>query len=243
MTTPKQPFFWLLVHLLALALSFLPHACTVRTIGKHCNRFTLCGNLNISHPFRLKSHHHSCGLKVFELVCDNNRTILSGEQGNFYVQHISYVKYTIHLVDVNLYNHYCSLPHGSLPLRYSYNGKLSQPEIDSYAYYNYSEVYVVKCSRKMKKSWSGVNYIDASRCSSSPPTNDLFYYFLDGKTAPSDLHTSCTVDARVPINLHNISDASTFDIYKKLMMGVQLRWSPNIREGYPWLQWNSVVNV
>ncbi|KAK8706334.1 hypothetical protein V6N13_049903 [Hibiscus sabdariffa] len=244
MTRPKQPLFWLLLHLLALALSFFPHACTARIAGKYkrCG-FTLCGNLNISNPFRLKSLPHSCGMQSFELVCDNNRAILPGENGNFYVQHISYVKHTIQLVDVNLVNQNCSLPLSSLPLRFTFNGTLSQPETDYYSYYNYSEIYVVECSRKMNESWSGVNYIDASRCSSSPPTTDFFYYFLDGKTAPSGLHPSCTVEARVPSSLHNISGASTSDIYKNLMIGVQLRWPPKFHGDSWWLQPNSAVNV
>ncbi|KAK9025578.1 hypothetical protein V6N11_038441 [Hibiscus sabdariffa] len=234
MTRPKQPLFWLLLHLLALglALSFFPHVCTARIKGEHCGS-TLCGNLNISYPFRIKSRPRSCGRKTFELVCDNNRAILSRGHGDFYVQHISYVKHTIQLVDVNLDNHSCSFPHSSLPLDYPFNGTLVQHESHHDPFYNYSEIYVVKCSRKMNQSWSGVNYIDASRCSASPPTTDFFCYFLDGKTAPSGLHPSCTVEARVPSSLHNISGASTSDIYKNLMIGVQLRWSePNFHEDY-----------
>ncbi|KAK9025574.1 hypothetical protein V6N11_038437 [Hibiscus sabdariffa] len=244
MTRPKQPLFWSFLHLLALALSFFPLACTARILGKRCDSSNLCGNLNISHPFRIKSRPHSCGLKTFELVCDNNnRTVLSRGHGDFYVQHISYVNHTIQLVDVNLVNQNCSLPLSSLPLRYPFKGTLDQQENGGfYAYYNYSEIYVVKCSRKMNESWSGVNYIDASPCSSSSPTNDfIYYYFVDG--APFALHPSCTVEARVPSSLHNISGASTSDIYKNLMIGVQLRWSPNFREDSRWLQWNSVANI
>ncbi|KAK8706336.1 hypothetical protein V6N13_049905 [Hibiscus sabdariffa] len=247
MTRSKQSLFWSSLHLLALALSlsFFPHACTARIIGKHCDSSTLCGNLNISQPFRIKSRPHSCGLKTFELVCDNNnRTVLSRGHGDFYVQHISYVDHTIQLVDVNLVNQNCSLPLSSLPMRYPFNETLLEPGDGRFiAYYNYSEIYVVNCSRKMNESWSGVNYIDASPCSSSPPINDFFYYFLDGETAPSALHPSCTVEARVPSSLHNISGASASDIYKRLMIGVQLRWSPNFSEDNRWLQWNSVANM
>ncbi|PPD73851.1 hypothetical protein GOBAR_DD29213 [Gossypium barbadense] len=196
-----------LVCLLALALSLFPHASTARSINKHCG-VTSCGNLSVSYPFRLKSQPQGCGFMWFELVCNNNRTIFPMEDGDFYVQNISYVNKTIHLLDVNVANHNCSIPLSSLPL---------PPD-------EYSKLYMVNCSMKMNKSWHGVNYINASRCSSSPQTNNNFYYFMDGGTPPSGLHPACTVEARVPISVHNINGLSTFDIYKKLMMGTRIKW-------------------
>ncbi|KAK5844331.1 hypothetical protein PVK06_000467 [Gossypium arboreum] len=227
MATPKLALFWLLLQLLALAFSFFPQACTARSINKPCG-FTFCGNLNISYPFRLKTQPRSCGRKMFELVCDNNRTIFPMEHGSFHVQHIFYDNQTIHIVDVNVDSHNnCSIPLSSLPSEFGFYTT------------TYGEMFVMNCSMKINKSWCGANYINASRCSSFPPTNNNYLYFLDGGTVPSAFHPSCTVEALVPIGLHNIGDLSTFDIYQKLMMGVPISWSFN----HDPQDWSSVVNV
>lgn len=215
--------------------SFFPHACTARSINTPCG-FTLCGNLNISYPFRLKTQPRRCGHKGFELVCDNNRAIFTKERGSFYVQRISYVNQTIHLVDVNLYKDSCSLPLSSLPF-YTSSIRIGTSE---YKYYSESsDIYVVNCSVKMNNSWSGVDYINASRCPSSPPTNNNYFYFLGGGTPPSAFHPSCTVEALVPIGVDDISGLSTFDIYQKLMMGARVPWI--VLHALP--DWISVINV
>ncbi|KAG4161115.1 hypothetical protein ERO13_D01G038666v2 [Gossypium hirsutum] len=231
-----------LICLLALALYLFPHASTARSINKHCG-VTSCGNLSVSYPFRLKSQPQGCGFMWFELVCNNNRTIFPTEDGDFYVQNISYVNKTIHLLDVNVANHNCSIPLSSLPLSPIDNSTFQNDfAVYVYSYSEYSKIYVVNCSMKMNKSWHGVNYINASRCSSSPQTNNNFYYFVDGGTPPSDFNPSCTVEARVPISLHNISGLSTVDIYKKLMMGTRIKWDLRLLN-IVILDWSSVVNI
>ncbi|KAK5844334.1 hypothetical protein PVK06_000470 [Gossypium arboreum] len=97
---------------------------------------------------------------------------------------------------------------------------------------------VLGLGTKMNKSWSGANYINACRCSSCPPTNKNYFYFLDGATATSAFHPSCTVEALVPISLHNINGLSTFDIYRRLRMGTQITWNLQSK-----LRWGSVVNA
>ncbi|TYI41878.1 hypothetical protein ES332_A01G057200v1 [Gossypium tomentosum] len=231
-----------LICLLALAVSLFPHHSTARNINKHCG-VTSCGNLSVSYPFRLKSQPHGCGFMLFELVSHNNRTIFPTEVGNFYVQNISYANKTIHLLDVNVANHNCSIPLSSLPLPHILKITFHKDfAVYRYSYTEYSKIYVVKCSTKMNKSRHGVNYINASRCSSSPQTNNNFYYFLDGGTPPSDFHPSCTVEARVPISLHNISGLSTCDIYKKLIMSTRIKWYFRITDIFI-LDRSSVVNT
>ncbi|KAG8502390.1 hypothetical protein CXB51_000453 [Gossypium anomalum] len=226
MATPKLALFWFLLQLLALAFSFFPQACTARSINKPCG-FTFCGNLKISYPFRLKTQPRSCGRKMFEPVCNNNRTIFPREHGSFYVQHIFYDNQTIHIVDVNVDSHNnCSIPLSSRPSEFGFDTS------------TYGEMFVMNCSMKINKTWCGANYINASRCFSFPPTNNNYLYFLDGGTVPSAFHPSCTVEALVPIGLNNIGGLSTFDIYQKLMMGVPISWSFN---HYP-QDWSSVVN-
>ncbi|KAK8985549.1 hypothetical protein V6N11_068803 [Hibiscus sabdariffa] len=254
MTIPKPPLSWLLLHLLALASSLFPHSSMARGTDKH-GAPILCGNLSISYPFRLKSQPRNCAPKSCELVCQNNRAIFAAEHGDFYVQSISYTDQTFRLVDANLENdNNCSLPLVSLPFNATSGGRFPRVAGTSNTYtyagsgivfdtYANEEIYVVKCSMKMNKSWSGVNYIDASRCSSSPPgpAADYFHYFLDGGAPNSGFHPSCTVEARVPISVRNINGLSTLDIYKKLMKGVQLTWTPGLlQDDCPY--WDSFVN-
>ncbi|KAK8312542.1 hypothetical protein V6Z12_D01G049400, partial [Gossypium hirsutum] len=215
MATPKLP----LLCLLALALFSFPHASTARSINTPCG-FTLCGNLSIRYPFRLTTEPQSCGLKRFELLCDNNRAIFPMDRGNFYVQHIFNDNQTIHIVDVNVDKDDCSIPLSSLP----FGSPTSNTEFE-FDTFTYEEMFVMNCSTKMNKSWSGANYINACRCSSCPPTNKNYFYFLDGGTAASAFHPSCTVEALVPISLQNINGLSTFDIYRRLRMGTQITWS------------------
>lgn len=242
MATLKLP----LLCLLALALSFFPHGSTARSINTPCG-FTLCGNLSIRYPFRSTTEPQSCGLKRFELVRDNKRAIFPMDRGNFYVQHIFYDNQTIHIVDVNVDKDNCSIPLSSLPFGSPTNRKFPQIGPTSYTYldtefafdtFTYEEMFVMNCSTKMNKPWSGANYINACRCSSCPPTNKNYVYFLDGATATSAFHPSCTVEALVPISLHNINGLSTFDIYRRLRMGTQITWNLQSK-----LRWGSVVNA
>ncbi|XWS10844.1 hypothetical protein CRYUN_Cryun38cG0032700 [Craigia yunnanensis] len=241
MLRAKLSFFCLL---LALSLSLFPDACIARLLGKNCGSSS-CGNINISYPFRLKTQPQSCGFILFELACENNRTIFPMRYGNFYVQDISYVNRTIHLLDVNLVNDNCFIPHSSSPW-YTPSGKnIGIPLSAGYDTAEFSVMYLLSCRMKMINSSV---YIDASRCSTNrsshsptPPTN--YCYFLDGETEKfSDFHQSCIIVAQVPIMLSRIRGLSNSDIYKKLMMGFKLSWSI-LYFVDSLLRWNSVVKV
>ncbi|EOY13650.1 Uncharacterized protein TCM_032277 [Theobroma cacao] len=213
MPKPKAqlPWFGLMA---ALALFLLPEACIAGRRNKDCG-FTLCGDVNISYPFRLTSQPRECGVRRLELECDsNNRTTLVMKYGRFYVQNISYVYHTIQVIDANLGRNDCSLPRSSFisdsicktPYRASYHAR--------------SFMYLVNCTTPIKSSL----YVDASRCpdrSFLPPT---YFYFLDQQTKPRDFDQFCTVEARVPVELENISNVSTLDIYEKLLLGFELSW-------------------
>ncbi|KAK5844266.1 hypothetical protein PVK06_000402 [Gossypium arboreum] len=73
-----------------IALFLLPEACIGRNTNKDCGS-TMCGNVNISYPFRLTTQPSNCGGHRLELECDNNNhTNLVMKYGRFYVQNISY---------------------------------------------------------------------------------------------------------------------------------------------------------
>ena len=86
---------------------------------------------------------------------------------------------------------------------------------------HYSVMYLVNCSTPVKSSL----YVEASRCTntSSHPSSSYFY-FLDRKTRASDFIQSCTVIAEVPIMVNNITGLSTWQIYEKLLMGLEFSW-------------------
>ncbi|KAA8533612.1 hypothetical protein F0562_030954 [Nyssa sinensis] len=68
-----------------------------------------CGNIhNISYPFRLKSDPQNCGLPLYELACESNRTILSLDSRKFYVRAITHENYSIRVVDPGLDKDNCS---------------------------------------------------------------------------------------------------------------------------------------
>ncbi|XWS48536.1 hypothetical protein CRYUN_Cryun13aG0086500 [Craigia yunnanensis] len=194
---------------MALTLSLFPDACIAT--GKHC-RPSFCGNINISYPFRLKGQPSRCGERRFALECEKNRTTFPMKYGNFYVLDISYIEQKLVLIDVSLDKENCSIPRSSIPLQYYHDKKMI-----SY----HTVMYLVNCMMKMNSSV----YIDASRCrtndSSSPRT---YFYFLELPTKISDFNQSCRTEVQFPFMLSNISGLSTFDIYKKLLKGVEVSW-------------------
>ncbi|KAB2033193.1 hypothetical protein ES319_D04G001900v1 [Gossypium barbadense] len=199
----------------ALTLSLSPDVSDGRA-GKsnHCNP-SLCGHVNISHPFRLKGQPRECGDRRFELECKGNRTSFPTKYGNFYVLNISYVYGTLRLVDVSLVDENCSIPRSSIV-----------DSSDSYLEYIIANgadtMYLVNCTTKMKSSSV---YVDASRCptnsSSSPWT---YFYFPVLFSNISDFHHSCRFISQFPVMLSNISGLSPSYIYKNLLEGVDVYW-------------------
>ncbi|MBA0643365.1 hypothetical protein Goklo_027664, partial [Gossypium klotzschianum] len=179
-----------------------------------------CGNLTIGYPFRLKTQPRNCGDPRFELDCENStdRVVLIIEQEKFYVQNISYSDYTIRFVDPSLVDtNNCSIPLSSFPL--------SGSSCDQYMFetIDYQFMYIVNCMTRMESRV----YIDASRCingSGSSSSQQSYFYFLVGRTPPSEFDPSCTTVARVPGDFQNISGLPTSDVYEKLSKGFEMSW-------------------
>ncbi|KAJ4951453.1 hypothetical protein NE237_028285 [Protea cynaroides] len=96
--------------------AFIVFCCEADEQKYYCNNHpSPCRNLlNISYPFRLKGDPPNCGDPRYELLCENNRTVLSMyfSPGKYYVEAISYEKKTMRVVDSGLLINNCS----SLPL-------------------------------------------------------------------------------------------------------------------------------
>ncbi|KAE8706155.1 PR5-like receptor kinase [Hibiscus syriacus] len=199
----------------ALVVFVFPGACLARHLNQDCGS-VFCGSLNISYPLRLKNQPPHCGR--YEVECEkNNRTALVLREGKFSVEDISYENYTMRVVDAGLDMDDCN----SLPLSSVYNNysHCEKPIGLHYYDYNLSLMYVVNCTKPIESAL----YIPASRCRINSNASSYFY-FLHRTTLPSDFSRSCTVEAEVPIEVHNISGMSTLAIYNKLSEGVLLTW-------------------
>ncbi|TYH75216.1 hypothetical protein ES332_D04G004500v1 [Gossypium tomentosum] len=182
--------------------------------SNHCGP-SLCGHVNISHPFRLKGQPRRCGDRRFELECKRNRTSFPMKYGNFYVLNISYVDRTLRLVDVSLVDENCSIPRSSIV-------DSSDSYLEHIIANGADTMYLVNCTTRMKSSSV---YVDASRCptnsSSSPWT---YFYFPVSFSNISDFDHSCRFIAQFPVMLSNISGLSPSYIYKNLLEGVEVSW-------------------
>ncbi|KAL6321156.1 hypothetical protein AAG906_012928 [Vitis piasezkii] len=81
------------------------HACFLSVcVAKH-HKYQICspsscGDMrNISYPFRLQDDPPSCGYPEYELICENNRTMINLHGGTYLVTQINYQNYTIRVVD------------------------------------------------------------------------------------------------------------------------------------------------
>ncbi|RVW72301.1 hypothetical protein CK203_057542 [Vitis vinifera] len=81
------------------------HACFLSVcVAKH-HKYQICspsscGDMrNISYPFRLQDDPRSCGYPEYELICENNRTMINLHGGTYLVTQINYQNYTIRVVD------------------------------------------------------------------------------------------------------------------------------------------------
>ncbi|GLU21243.1 hypothetical protein SLE2022_373910 [Rubroshorea leprosula] len=99
---------------MTLALSLFLDASVAQGQDKPCAPSS-CGNLSISYPFRLGSDPIECGYPGYELVWKNNRTTFLTQSGKFFVEEISYDRYTLRLVDasLDLHRNTCSIPRNS----------------------------------------------------------------------------------------------------------------------------------
>ncbi|XP_022751555.1 LEAF RUST 10 DISEASE-RESISTANCE LOCUS RECEPTOR-LIKE PROTEIN KINASE-like 2.4 [Durio zibethinus] len=220
MPKPQLPLFGLVA---TISLFLCPETCIAITRNKDCGS-SMCGNVNINYPFRLKTQPPKCGGDpIFELDCDEklNLTILALENAKFYVQDIDYDYHTIQLVDASLGTNTCSLPLSSLYYSTRFFD-LCRASYFTVQLYFPSVMFLVNCTTPSKSSI----YVDASRCpnSSSDPSSASYFYFLDEQTAPRDFNPSCTVIATVPIRVQNITGMSTLGIYENLSLGFELSW-------------------
>ncbi|KAL3714281.1 hypothetical protein ACJRO7_006245 [Eucalyptus globulus] len=186
------------VLLFILQVLLLETSCSAKI--NHLCTASSCGEIrNISYPFRLKSDPKSCGHSKYELVCENNRTVLYLQAGRYYVKSINYDSYHdesnfrghITVVDDGMQEGNCS----SLP-RYW----LARPEIGSVLnIYDKTRVVFVECSQPVASN----RYVDTQPCiegaySAGTPQNfpqTKVYSYASLVYGASDIEDSCTITA------------------------------------------------
>ncbi|OMO92629.1 hypothetical protein COLO4_17434 [Corchorus olitorius] len=225
----------------ALAFLFLiliiPNACLAATSlleNKDCSQSSVCGNLTIHFPFRLKTQP-KCNNTDFraELECDNhNRTVLvipmyyryHDIYEVYHVKEISYSDYWMRLTYPSLDDgDNCALPRTltdpfSTPsVNYDTCGDVI-PDLHTYSD-DYLKNYLVNCSRPIKSPF----YVNASRCTNTGSSS--YFYFLDGRGTPyHEFSQFCTVIDGIRVQADNITALSTSDIYELLLMGFEVSW-------------------
>ncbi|KAL5828149.1 hypothetical protein ACOSQ4_019946 [Xanthoceras sorbifolium] len=159
-----------------------------------------------------------CGDPDFELSCQNDKTILEILSGKYYVKRILHAEHIISVVDVNLANGSCGLPHKSL----------SQDELQ-----RDSETYRVNGAKQ-------ANFLECSSIVSDRPAytrlpclngNQSYAIYVNyGGSRISEIPESCSFISTVPIqDIRNVKNPSYEAIMKLLESGFDLVWSVECR--------------
>lgn len=165
--------------------------CSVRS-SRRCMTSS-CGDIhNISYPFQLKKDRKRCGDSIYELACEDDRTVVYIIGGRYYVQSIDYDTNQIIVVDEGLQKDNClSLPHHSWS-RYDFNrgSYINNPYIIPKA----SSLVIVNCSKPV----SSPLYFATDSCikgsySSNTSSNWKLYALVNPKA--SDVRNFCTVSS------------------------------------------------
>ncbi|XP_010646768.1 LEAF RUST 10 DISEASE-RESISTANCE LOCUS RECEPTOR-LIKE PROTEIN KINASE-like 2.1 isoform X3 [Vitis vinifera] len=219
------------------------HACFLSVcVAKH-HKYQICspsscGDMrNISYPFRLQDDPPSCGYPEYELICENNRTMINLHGGKYLVTQINYQNYTIRVVDPGQKKDNCliSSPLHSIGAYYTeYQSPYYLPYKWSAAYSSPSEsifytIVLMNCEQSIRDD----NYIHIIPCnttgsSSSSPT---YAYAVVGEyVSVGDIPYSCTIGTSIIIqplkSLPEPSNLSMSDLQDYMLLGLQLSFLP-----------------
>ena len=200
-----------------MALAVLLHtfllAISAANNGNQTCRPSSCGEIrNISSPFRLKGDPSECGYPDYELVCENNRTMVYLEkQGKYYVADINYDHYTIRVVDPGVKKGNCF----SFPL-YSFLYYPSKQAINTM-------VVLMKCERPI----SDGSYIPITPCNVTSSSSSLqpYVYALVGgvdSLQVNDLKYSCTISRIIATQFLKPGNLSMSDLQEALLLGFDI---------------------
>ncbi|XP_059589750.1 rust resistance kinase Lr10-like [Vitis vinifera] len=205
--------------LVALALfhTFLLAICAAN--GNQICRPSSCGEIqNISNPFRLKGDPSGCGDPDYELVCQNNRAMVNGREGEkYYVADINYDHYTIRVVDPGVEKGNCL----STPLYF-----LTRENSDYYGPYYLewkgmtSTAVFMNCDQPI----SDGSYIPITPCNATSSSSQAYVYALVGGESMEvgDIKYSCTISKTIITQFLKSGNLSMSDLQEMLLLGLEL---------------------
>ncbi|WKA07557.1 hypothetical protein VitviT2T_025365 [Vitis vinifera] len=192
--------------LVALALfhTFLLAICAAN--GNQTCRPSSCGEIqNISNPFRLKGDPSGCGDPDYELVCENNRTMLNGARKGekYYVADINYDHYTIRVVDPGVEKGNCL----STPLYLEWKGMTSTAVL-------------MNCDQPI----SDGSYIPITPCNATSSSSQAYVYGLLGSESMEvgDIKYPCTISRTIITQFLKPGNLSMSDMQEMLLLGLEL---------------------
>ena len=210
--------------LVALALfhTFLLAICAAN--GNQTCRPSSCGEIqNISNPFRLKGDPSGCGDPDYELVCENNRTMLNGARKGekYYVADINYDHYTIRVVDTGVEKGNCF----STPLYC-----LTRENSDYYGPYYLewngmtSTAVFMNCDQPI----SDGSYIPITPCNATSSSSQAYVYGLLGSESMKvgDIKYPCTISRTIITQFLKPGNLSMSDLQEILLQGLDISFLP-----------------
>ncbi|WKA07515.1 hypothetical protein VitviT2T_025333 [Vitis vinifera] len=227
------------------------HACFLSVcVAKH-HKYQICspsscGDMrNISYPFRLQDDPRSCGYPEYELICENNRTMINLHGGTYLVTQINYQNYTIRVVDPRRKKDNCwiSSPLNSIGAYYKenpydsssawsagytlpYKWNPASPYPSEPIFYT---IVLMNCEQSIRDD----NYLHIIPCntrgsSSSSPT--YAYAVVGDYVSVGDIPYSCTIGTSIIIqplkSLPEPSNLSMSDLQNYMLLGLQLSFLP-----------------
>uniref|UniRef100_F6HD19 Protein kinase domain-containing protein n=1 Tax=Vitis vinifera TaxID=29760 RepID=F6HD19_VITVI len=205
--------------------TFLLAICAAN--GNQTCRPSSCGDIKkISNPFRLKGDPSGCGDPDYELVCENNRTVVNLEHGKYYVADINYVNYTIRVVDPGVEKGNCF----SAPL-YSLTREIFRSDKRAY-FLNPHEATNTTVLMNCEQPISDGNYIPITPCNRSNVTSSssqAYVYALVGggdSLLVNDIKYSCTISRTIITQFLKPGNLSRSDLQEILLQGLDISFLP-----------------
>lgn len=200
-----------------------------------------CGDIhNISDPFQLKSNPKRGGFSMYDMTCEDNRTIMYLLDGRYYVLSINYttgldfLASLIKVVEEGLQKDNCStLPHYSLLM----NGKGENYYQRNFIIGGATDLVIVNCSKPVSSPF----YIATDPCiEGSKSSNTSSYWNLYALVNPkvSDVWDFCTIHSWTWVSYdfsgeeHNNSSSYNYEHIHNIMADGFVLYPATLKSGF-----------
>ncbi|XP_020214889.1 uncharacterized protein LOC109798876 [Cajanus cajan] len=202
-------------------LTFLvQHICATKTKKHACNPSS-CGTItNIHNPFRLKDDPKSCGVKRYELACENNVTVLYLFSGKYHVQAINYNNSTIRVADPGVQQHNCS----SLPRYFFSRSNFSPNRTNPYYVYGIKSLVFLNCSHPVNEN---LKYVKIPPRCLNWHSKGYHIYAIGGDVKAKDIEVGCRVKLVAPTSWWGLdTNKSSYPVLQRsLVYGFEISYS------------------